>query len=405
MLRLLMTAAATLASAMALSAEPPTKSDTAPMPTPAQAKAKAIAALALAKARANAPTVIAATKPIPYADAKKIAKREGKPIFVSIGLECSGLCSDLRPEFLTCHEKEFEGDKTPRAVLILPGKNRDLFRVTTWPTMPTADQVRQVAVEWKKKISADVDADQPTRSDRSRSDRSDRSDALASVIALGLVGVQPAEWMRQPLNVGNCPCAGTGGCRCLPHSLCADGQCANHNPLLQVQFQQNCPGGVCPAPESGAFASSVPSASSAPGRLFHGRFPRVAAIRGRLRGVFGRLFPRLAGRGYSYAPAPMTATSGPAVAAAGMPASSDAVMVAAARAAVGERLTPEKIRRLRAAGLDLEKLIQLILKYGPAVVDLILEIIEKFKNVDVQQSPEKVGAAGWSAAVRHSLAA
>jgi hypothetical protein len=43
-----------------------------------------------------------------------------------------------------------------------------------------------------------------------------------------------SQFLSQPLNVGRCPCGATGqGCHCQPHSLCAGGQCGNHNPLLR----------------------------------------------------------------------------------------------------------------------------------------------------------------------------
>lgn len=46
-------------------------------------------------------------------------------------------------------------------------------------------------------------------------------------------------WLRLPANVGSCPCKATGGCHCRPHSECARGNCAAHNPLLNAQALPN----------------------------------------------------------------------------------------------------------------------------------------------------------------------
>jgi hypothetical protein len=43
-----------------------------------------------------------------------------------------------------------------------------------------------------------------------------------------------AAWNSHPLNLGSCPCSKIGGCRCDPHSDCAAGKCAQHNPNLQT---------------------------------------------------------------------------------------------------------------------------------------------------------------------------
>ena len=78
-------------------------------------------------------------------------------------------------------------------------------------------------------------------------------------------------WLAQPRNVGSCPCSGVGGCHCQPHSLCAGGGCASHNPLLGAKAEvaapvvtfpvnQACPNGQCPVGRQPVFP-----------RLFGGR--------------------------------------------------------------------------------------------------------------------------------------
>ena len=46
-----------------------------------------------------------------------------------------------------------------------------------------------------------------------------------------------------------------------------------------------------------------------------------------------------------------------------------------AAVAAANRLTPGDLRRLKAAGLDFPKLIALILKYGPQILQIILDIL------------------------------
>jgi len=41
-------------------------------------------------------------------------------------------------------------------------------------------------------------------------------------------------WLSHPLNVGSCPCAQAGGCRCSPHDNCKGGKCAEQNPYLSA---------------------------------------------------------------------------------------------------------------------------------------------------------------------------
>ena len=280
-----------------------------------KSKADAEAALAVAKARASAPAIAAKTRLISYADAAKLAKKTGQPIFVNVGLECKSTCASLRPDFLTCHEKEFEGSAKPRAALVLPAKDGALFRVQEWPTMPAAADVKASLETWRKKVSADSEAAPDA--------------AVIAALALGLIAVQPVEAIAD----------------------------------------QNCPGGICPVPVSTSFSrtSDVVTTTTA-----SGRFPRVAAFRARLRGAFGRVFPRLAGGFYSFAPA---VESAPAP-----------VTAAGAEAVVKGKLTAEHLRKLRAAGIDLRTIIALLVKWGPVVIDMLIEFLDALKT-----TPEKVG--------------
>lgn len=210
----------------------------------------AAAAIALAKARAKSPTVAAATKHIPYADAVKLAKQNGKPIVVVVGMECRHLCPSLRPEMLTAHEREFEGSSKPRVVLLIPGKDGSIYRVQEWSTLPKESEIKSAAQSWAGKVGqADIghDAD------------------LLTALMIGMVAVQPAD--------------------------CPNGQC----PVQYASSTSPAAGASSMVYESPAMTVNNPAASL----HFAARFPRVAAFRGRMRAAVGLPAPRVMGGFYT----------------------------------------------------------------------------------------------------------
>jgi hypothetical protein len=288
------------------------------------AEAKAKAALALAKARANQPMLAAKSRAISYADAVAVAKKTGKPIFVSVGLDCQGVCSHLRPDFVTCHEKQFENDSRPRALLIVPDKDGSLFRVQTWLTLPAATEVKHAAEAWKKKVSADQENDA----------------ALFTALLTGTIAVQPADYVADPL----------------------------------------CPGGICPAPVVTLTSRALGEGDTLTGSgSFFARFPRLARFRAGMRAAFDLPPPRVAGGFYSFAP---TRTDSVAEA--------SPVRVAEAKAAAG-KLTPEHLRKLKAAGIDFKTILELLIKYGPQIIQIVIELLDAFKAPGPVSLPEKVG--------------
>lgn len=117
-----------------------------------EAWARAQAAIAVAKAKAKHPKVVALTKPLPYADAVKVAKAEKKPLIVAVGMDCRGLCTELRPLFVTCHEATFEGSPVPRILLLLHDAAGQLFKLQVWDKLPTPADVKAEAVKGQKRL-------------------------------------------------------------------------------------------------------------------------------------------------------------------------------------------------------------------------------------------------------------
>lgn len=140
--------------------------------------------------------------------------------------------------------------------------------------------------------------------------------------------------------------------------------------MLSQSTADPCPPGmICPVPTG---AASTASASAFAGTTTaSGRFPRLAMARGRVRGFIGRLFPRLAGAGFAFE-SHRSVTAGPVVA----PEASMAASATATAEASFQRLTPDQRAKLKAAGIDIPKLIALILKYGPQILQIILDILD-----------------------------
>lgn len=234
------------------------------------------AALAMAKAKAARPAVAAQTRPIPYADAVKVAKREGKAIFVTVGMDCRSVCAGLRPGVITCHESTFEGVATRRAMLLIPSGS-DLWKVREWQSCPPTVEVK---AEVEKHI-------------RPRTEAATAPPDWDQAVTALLVAMTSLEFE------------------------------ADDTP--QVQYRQVCENGVCrlvpvgysamPTTSSGgasASAASPPVAreSAAGGRIFRARFPRVAAFRQRVRGMVGLPAPQVRGQFFDAIEADLQATQG-----------------------------------------------------------------------------------------------
>lgn len=114
-----------------------------------KSEAEARASLALAKAKAQAPAIAAATRPIPLKDAEKLAVKQHKPIFLSVGMDCSGVCGELRPAILTVHEKIYAGDANPRVLLLFPSADGKVWPAWEWKQMPKAEDVKRLVTTWK----------------------------------------------------------------------------------------------------------------------------------------------------------------------------------------------------------------------------------------------------------------
>jgi hypothetical protein len=142
----LVTIAALVLAAYMVCAEEPRKDQD-------EAWARAQAAIAVAKAKAKQPKIVALTKPLPYSDAVKVAKSEKKPLVVTVALNCAGLCRELRPDFVTCHEPTFEGSVTPRMLLLMHGDDGVLYKLHVWATLPPEAEVRAKVKEWAPRLA------------------------------------------------------------------------------------------------------------------------------------------------------------------------------------------------------------------------------------------------------------
>lgn len=216
-----------------------------------QIDADARAAIAFAKARANKFTVQAETKPIPFSEAVKIAKREGKPLFVTVCLDCKAVCAKLRPDIITSHETTLEGSSAPRAILMIPSKTSESGWIKLrWDRLPTDTEVKAEVAKHSPRTSWDEAV----------------SALIMSMVALESDTPAPVQQWKQV--------CGPDGCKLVPV-------------------------GYAPMPVgSGANVASPPVAGeiATGGRFFQARFPRLAAFRGRVRGVLGLPAPVVRGQ-------------------------------------------------------------------------------------------------------------
>lgn len=194
----------TLALAGQIVAQPPTK--------PTKADHDAAAAIALAKVKIAATSNL--TRELTLEQGLAVAKSKRIPVFVRVGaLDCSSLCAELRPEIPTVHTATMNGDNRPRVLLLQADDSGAVWKVQEWPnTLPTISEVKAAA-----KV-APVKAREAAEAEKRKA-------------TVPTAPTKPS-WLSQPLNVGRCPCGPTGGCRCNPHSDCAAGKCATHNPYL-----------------------------------------------------------------------------------------------------------------------------------------------------------------------------
>lgn len=291
-------------------------------------------AIALHKAKRTQYAAKAKTDAIPYKEAMVLSVKTGKPIFVAVNAECRTICSELRPDFLTCHETEFAGSKQVRYILSIPSKGK--FLNLQWETRPTPADVRRELKKWAAESKVGLGS----------------MEEAGALLAMVTLGVMPTE------------------------------------EVSQVEFIQTCPGGVCPdAPQTvqarGSGGQTVyygyPQAVQEGGGEFVARFPRIARIRGRVRQALGMQPPqRVAGY---YQPAPQQAVAAQAATAA------EARVVGAAKARE-HRLIKEFLVRHGVPRDDLDKaeaklggdfpwakLLQLFLEEGVPI------ILEWLKNV------------------------
>lgn len=302
-----------------------------------KSEAEARASLALAKAKAKMPALAAASRNVSYTDAKKIALKEGKPIFLSVRLDCKGLCQELRPQFITCHEASFEGSDRPRALLLQPDSNGNIWRVKEWGQLPNALQVRTAAAESKKTAVEPADPS---------------LDLLMAMFVAGTIAVEPAEF-TQAAPAGQAPsgfgwtCDGNG-CRLVPVS-----------------------------PEAFGFAKMPPVAAApqaaASGEAFAARFPRLARFRGRARGAMGLPPPRIAG-GFVSFPALAAPSQAPA---ASTPTATPAATATSFVQIGNHRVDGALIDRARKAGLNWSTIFKIILTAGIEALKQILDDLGK----------------------------
>lgn len=122
-------------------------------------RAKAAMALACArqsrpKAKADQVAKIDLNKPLTLDQAKSIA-REGRVVLVRVGgLDCSSLCSKLRPEIPTAHVAEMWDNPAPRLQLILGDKTGAIWTAPkAWRSLPTESEIRAAATELRQLVT------------------------------------------------------------------------------------------------------------------------------------------------------------------------------------------------------------------------------------------------------------
>lgn len=66
-----------------------------------------------------------------------------KPMLVMVNVDCQKICQHLRPEFVTVHEKSFQGSNKPRVILVVPVDDK-MYRLKVWEgSLPSVDEIRK----------------------------------------------------------------------------------------------------------------------------------------------------------------------------------------------------------------------------------------------------------------------
>ena len=110
-------------------------------------KAKLKLELELTRARAAKPHKVHTSARDAYAD----SLQSGRPLFCTVGMDCSQLCAKLRPDFVTAHFDRLDGVQGAKALLCLPSAD-GLFKVHEWASVPTDAEVKAKAAEWRGKL-------------------------------------------------------------------------------------------------------------------------------------------------------------------------------------------------------------------------------------------------------------
>jgi hypothetical protein len=77
-----------------------------------------------------------------YQAALAEATRTGKPLFVSVGLDCTPVCSKLRPDVVTCHVAAIDGVPAGDCFLVMRGFEGKMGLVGRWRGLASETQVR-----------------------------------------------------------------------------------------------------------------------------------------------------------------------------------------------------------------------------------------------------------------------
>lgn len=304
---------------------------------------KADAAMALAKAKAARPRVKSQTQFVSYADAKKLSKSDGRPILISIGMDCKHLCDKLRPDIITCHEKEFGGSSAKRVRLEIPAATPSGWIVLEWAARcPLLDEVKEELIKHSPRTSL-----------------SEEWDKAISGAVLALTALESDD-----------PPVVMNGKRL----VCVNGVCQ----WVDVDAKQM-PVGSGP---NTAYPPAVGSGASG-GRFFKARFPRIASFRGRVRSFAGLPPPQVRGQFYQLLEQEVQPEA---------QASPDqgAQAVQVSGAARGHRLIKLYLLRNGVPAAELEKFekkygdstawVDLLLTFLRGGLELLLEALEKMLN-------------------------
>lgn len=79
-----------------------------------------------------------------------------KPMLVMVNVDCQKVCEHLRPEFVTVHEKSFQGSNKPRVILVVPVDDK-LYRLKVWDgSLPSVDEIRRELKSWLGNLKSDL---------------------------------------------------------------------------------------------------------------------------------------------------------------------------------------------------------------------------------------------------------